>query len=71
MTSPLVSYKIYELNTLVDTVASNVLTYTYSGLTAGTSHLMSISAVTAIGESEMKSLATTMWAVDAAPATTI
>jgi hypothetical protein len=71
MTSPLVSYKIYSSNTLVETVDATVLGYTYSSLTAGTSYLISISAMTAIGESELRSLATTMWAVDPAPATTI
>jgi hypothetical protein len=69
--SLLTSYKIYDSTTALATVGADTLSYTYSAVTGGSSYLISISAVSLIGESELKSLATTMWAVTTPTAPTL
>ena len=68
--APLTAYRLYDRAALLDTVAPGTLSYAYSGVTAGSSYLISVAAVSEIGESERRSLATLIWAVDvpAAPA---
>lgn len=67
----LTNYKIYYDNTLIDTVASTVLEYSYTGVTAGQSYLISITSFGLIGESDIKSLATLIWAIETPSAPTI
>lgn len=67
----LTNYKIYNGNTLIDTVDDKILEYSYTGVTAGQSYLISITSYGLIGESDIKSLATLIWAVETPPAPTI
>jgi hypothetical protein len=58
------AYKIYANgNTLIDTVSPQTLSYAFKTVTEGTSYLISISAVSIIGEGA-KSLDTLMWAIN-------
>ena len=54
-------------------MSPGTLAYSYSAVTSGSSYLISVAAVSEIGESETRSLATLIWAVDtpAAPAVQI
>ena len=67
----LTGYKIYDSTTSIVTVNDTTLDYTYTAVTGGTGYLISIAAVSLVGESELKSLATTMWAVTTPTAPTL
>jgi hypothetical protein len=66
-------YKIFDGETLIDTVDSDTVEYTYTSVLAGQSYLISIQSVSLVGESEIRSLATVIWAVETpdAPVITI
>jgi hypothetical protein len=52
LAEPLTNYKIYDEDTLIGTVGPQTLSHTYSLVNAGQSYMISITAVSAIGESE-------------------
>jgi hypothetical protein len=64
----LTGYKVYDSTTVIATVGRETLTYTYSAVTGGNSYVISISAVSLIGESELRSLPTIIYAVETPPA---
>lgn len=66
--APLTGYRIYDQEVLLDTVSPGTLSYTYAGVTPGSGYLISVAAVSEIGEGERRSLATLIWAVDTPPA---
>jgi hypothetical protein len=60
----LTNYKIYNGDTLIDTVDDKILEYSYTSVTGGQSYLISITSYGLIGESDIKSLATLIWAIE-------
>ena len=60
----LVGYKIFDHDTEIATVTADFLEYTYTSVSPGGSYLISIQTVSLIGESEIRSLASLIWAIE-------
>lgn len=67
----LTGYKVYDSTTVIASVGRETLSYSYTGVSGGSSYLISIGAVSLIGESELRSLPTIIWAVTKPTAPTL
>ena len=65
----LTNYRVYSNGSLVVTLPASTLSYEYTGVTAGQSYSVTVSAVSLVGEGDQSNPAV-IWAIDLADAPT-